>query len=230
MRRTVDGVVSASEHPLSIIIIGLGRANFEKMEFLDSDDDLLISSSGERMERDIVQFLPFRKFEQSPWLLARETLAEIPEQFGAFVRQHKVEPMRGQCAPQWAEAVGVRKEKTPSLDVRDFIRVKQRRYSSSLESGTFKLSPSNRAEFSKTSQTSQPDISDLYGQAGDTTKVNTENNCIKSTDPENAKDVDETKPIDSQPDINLLASQNDDCMTSGDSQLQRVNTPPDYTP
>lgn len=40
--------------PLSIIIIGIGNENFDKMEILDADEIPLVSSNGEVMKRDVV--------------------------------------------------------------------------------------------------------------------------------------------------------------------------------
>ena len=48
---------------MSIIIIGVGGADFSAMEFLDGDDGRLRSQSGESAMRDIVQFVPFRDFQ-----------------------------------------------------------------------------------------------------------------------------------------------------------------------
>ncbi len=44
-------------------------------------------------QRDIVQFVPFRKFSQgSPALLAQETLAEVPNQFLSFMQKSGFKP------------------------------------------------------------------------------------------------------------------------------------------
>ena len=43
---------------MSIIIIGVGNADFGLMEQLDGDDAALKNSRGIRAERDIVQFVP----------------------------------------------------------------------------------------------------------------------------------------------------------------------------
>lgn len=50
---------------MSIIIVGVGAADFSAMEFLDSDDKLLRSPRGDVAARDIVQFVPFRDFQVS---------------------------------------------------------------------------------------------------------------------------------------------------------------------
>lgn len=59
---TIRAIVYASSLPLSIIIVGVGEADFDKMDVLDSDDGLLADSAGNRAKRDIVQFVPIRNF------------------------------------------------------------------------------------------------------------------------------------------------------------------------
>ena len=54
LQKTIDEVVKACYLPLSIIIIGIGDEDFNKMEILDADDVPLVSSTGETMKRDIV--------------------------------------------------------------------------------------------------------------------------------------------------------------------------------
>ena len=41
-----------------------GPADFGAMNVLDGDDGVLRTPYGERAQRDIVQFVPFREFEQ----------------------------------------------------------------------------------------------------------------------------------------------------------------------
>ncbi len=65
MDQTRTAVVNASHLPMSIIIVGVGGADFSAMEFLDSDDKLLRSPRGDVAARDIVQFVPFRDFKVS---------------------------------------------------------------------------------------------------------------------------------------------------------------------
>lgn len=55
-------IVNAAKLPMSIIIVGVGGADFSAMEFLDSDSGALRALSGEVAVRDIVQFVPFRQF------------------------------------------------------------------------------------------------------------------------------------------------------------------------
>ena len=59
MEKTIDLIVSATELPLSIIIVGVGEADFTNMNRLDGDNGLF-NSKGQKARRDIVQFVPFR--------------------------------------------------------------------------------------------------------------------------------------------------------------------------
>ena len=65
MNKTKEAIVYASRLPMSLIIVGVGRADFEAMNELDGDDGVLRSPRGEPVARDIVQFVPFRDFEQA---------------------------------------------------------------------------------------------------------------------------------------------------------------------
>ena len=59
MQATKRAIIDNSNLPFSIIIVGVGNADFDGMEELDSDDQLL-SLDGVTATRDIVQFVPFR--------------------------------------------------------------------------------------------------------------------------------------------------------------------------
>ena len=99
MYDTLETIVSSSNLPLSIIIIGIGNADFSSMEELDSDNKLLRSPSGKTAVRDIVQFVPFNQFlaaGHNPAVgrlhLAREVLREIPEQFIGYMKSRNIIP------------------------------------------------------------------------------------------------------------------------------------------
>jgi vacuolar-type H+-ATPase subunit F/Vma7 len=94
MDQTIESIVRGSEMPLSIIIIGIGNADFSAMETLDGDDMLLRSNiSGQTAKRDIVQFVPFNKFANQHYsALAKETLAEIPAQITGFYKNCNLVP------------------------------------------------------------------------------------------------------------------------------------------
>jgi vacuolar-type H+-ATPase subunit F/Vma7 len=79
LQKTIDEIVRGSNQALSIIIVGVGSADFEAMDQLDADEVPLWSQKYKRyMSADIVQFVPFREFMGNPMLLAKETLAEVP--------------------------------------------------------------------------------------------------------------------------------------------------------
>ncbi|XP_028814905.1 copine-8-like isoform X2 [Denticeps clupeoides] len=103
MAQTKESIVNASALPMSIIIVGVGPAEFDEMIELDGDE-IRISSRGRFAERDIVQFVPFRDYIDrrgnhilSMARLAKDVLAEIPDQFLQYMRTRGIKP---QCPPQ----------------------------------------------------------------------------------------------------------------------------------
>jgi len=93
MERTINSIVQAGKLPLSIIIVGVGSADFTNMDILDADDEPLKHSNGELMTRDIVQFVPFNKFKHEACILAAETLREIPDQVTDYMKMVEMSPM-----------------------------------------------------------------------------------------------------------------------------------------
>ena len=63
---------------ISIIIIGVGNANFKNMIELDSDFSLLKDNKGNQCIRDIVQVVPFNEYKGGD-KLAEAVLEEIPD-------------------------------------------------------------------------------------------------------------------------------------------------------
>ncbi|KAJ8010401.1 hypothetical protein DPEC_G00074690 [Dallia pectoralis] len=97
---TRAAVVNASRLPMSIIIIGVGGADFSAMEFLDGDDGRLRAPTGETAVRDIVQFVPFRQFQSSPKeALAQSVLAEVPGQVVTYFNMNKLSPPNSNTLP-----------------------------------------------------------------------------------------------------------------------------------
>jgi hypothetical protein len=84
MDSTIDLLVNNCNLPLSIIVVGVGNADFANMEKLDGDNGLY-NSKGKKAARDIVQFVPFREVGMNPDLLAKELLAEVPEQVTSYM-------------------------------------------------------------------------------------------------------------------------------------------------
>ncbi|XP_041713067.1 copine-8-like isoform X1 [Coregonus clupeaformis] len=98
MAQTKGAIVNAAKLPMSIIIVGVGQAEFDAMVELDGDD-IRISSRGKLAERDIVQFVPFRDYMDrtgnhvlSMARLAKDVLAEIPDQLILYMKNRGIKP------------------------------------------------------------------------------------------------------------------------------------------
>jgi hypothetical protein len=91
---TIDQLVEASFLPLSVIIVGIGKADFSNMVLLDADENPLIDSKGVKAVRDLVQFVPFLKYESNPQKLANEVLAEIPRQILEYYEFKNLDPIK----------------------------------------------------------------------------------------------------------------------------------------
>uniref|UniRef100_A0A8C9RJP7 Copine 8 n=1 Tax=Scleropages formosus TaxID=113540 RepID=A0A8C9RJP7_SCLFO len=98
MAQTKEAIVNASCLPMSIIIVGVGPAEFDAMVELDGDE-VRISSRGRYAERDIVQFVPFRDYVDrtgnhilSMARLAKDVLAEVPDQFLSYMKTRGIKP------------------------------------------------------------------------------------------------------------------------------------------
>ena len=88
--------MNASGLPMSIIIIGVGDADFSTMDALDGDGKVL-QSHGMKSKRDIVQFVELQKFMQPGYgwnkeLLGRAVLAEIPKQLTRYMKMQGFQP------------------------------------------------------------------------------------------------------------------------------------------
>ncbi|KAK0045850.1 copine-3 [Biomphalaria pfeifferi] len=100
MGDTKNAIVQASKLPMSLIIVGVGNADFSDMNELDGDNGVLKSLSGEPVKRDIVQFVPFREFKQkSPAELASHVLAEVPKQVTSYYKMRGIKPSPPRVAP-----------------------------------------------------------------------------------------------------------------------------------
>ncbi|KAL4617170.1 copine-4 isoform X2 [Arapaima gigas] len=98
MADTREAIVHASHLPMSVIIVGVGNADFSDMQMLDGDDGILRSPKGEPVLRDIVQFVPFRNFKHaSPAALAKSVLAEVPNQVVDYYNSKGIKP---KCASE----------------------------------------------------------------------------------------------------------------------------------
>ena len=82
-KRTLQSIADA---PLSIVIVGIGNADFSAMQFLDDFE------TRNSFNRDIVQFVEFRRHEFDKMSLTRATLDEIPHQLVQFFHARGIMP------------------------------------------------------------------------------------------------------------------------------------------
>ncbi|CAM9580353.1 unnamed protein product [Ectocarpus sp. 12 AP-2014] len=93
VEKTVEAIVASSDYPFSIVIVGVGKADYTSMKRLDGDDVRLVNKAGKRAGRDIVQFVPMRDFAgKSSHALAKEVLAEIPAQVIEYMENNQIPP------------------------------------------------------------------------------------------------------------------------------------------
>lgn len=87
MDETKSLIIDASALPLSIIIIGVGMEKFKMMKELDSDGQALRDTSGRAAQRDIVQFVKFKKYSNAgAHVLAEKVLKEVPDQLVSYMQ------------------------------------------------------------------------------------------------------------------------------------------------
>ena len=101
LRETVDRIVRCTAYPLSIIIVGIGDADFSAMETLDSDEYSLVDGLGQKAQRDIVQFVRLNEFKEvaedgsiytAADKLAEAVLAEVPDQLVGYMQSKDIKP------------------------------------------------------------------------------------------------------------------------------------------
>ena len=92
LKQTIDVIVAGSYLPLSIIIIGIGNANFDSMASLYGVSTPMINSNGTKKFRDIVQFVHFNKYRNNPDMLAEKVLEEIPRQLIEYYSMNSLYP------------------------------------------------------------------------------------------------------------------------------------------
>jgi len=86
MDQTRAAILEASVLPISIIIVGVGSADFSCMNVLDGDEYPLVDVYGKKI-RDIVQFVSYdMKYAMNIALFSQELLYEIPAQVENYFR------------------------------------------------------------------------------------------------------------------------------------------------
>ena len=92
MNETIDELVEASYLPISVIIIGVGHGGFGNMDILDADEEPLFDKNHRKAARDLVQFVPFFKYQNDGEKLAEQVLEEVPRQVCEYYQQNNIIP------------------------------------------------------------------------------------------------------------------------------------------
>jgi hypothetical protein len=85
--QTKETIRAAGDAPLSIVIVGIGQADFSAMQFLD---DFQGQEGG---GRDICQFVEFQRHEFNKLHLTQATLEEIPDQVVDYFQSNGIKPL-----------------------------------------------------------------------------------------------------------------------------------------
>ncbi|CAL9102274.1 unnamed protein product [Musa acuminata var. zebrina] len=94
LQETKDALVKASDLPLSILIVGVGGADFKEMEILDAERGRIIESpTGRVASRDIVQFVAMRDAQSGEVSVIQSLLAELPRQFMSYMQSRDVDQL-----------------------------------------------------------------------------------------------------------------------------------------
>ena len=86
IEETIDSIIEASKYPFSIIIIGIGANVTYDMKSLNGENGKLISSKGEELNKDIVQYVHFNDFADDLIKLTEEVLKYIPAQISNYYK------------------------------------------------------------------------------------------------------------------------------------------------
>ena len=81
---TIDSIIESSKYPLSIIIIGVGASVNNDMKRLNGESGKLISSSGEILKKDIVQYVHYNDYADDINKLTEAVLKYIPDQVSDY--------------------------------------------------------------------------------------------------------------------------------------------------
>ena len=89
MPLTKDTIFELSHLPCSVIIIGVGDADFSAMEELDGDGGRLHNTRGQPCPRDIVQFVGYNDAVRRGDL-AGQVLSEVPKQLVSYMQMRNI--------------------------------------------------------------------------------------------------------------------------------------------
>ena len=86
IEETIDSIIEISKYPISFIIIGVGDDVTSDMKTLNGENGKLISSNGETLNKDIVQYVHFNDYANDLNKLTKAVLKYIPEQISNYFK------------------------------------------------------------------------------------------------------------------------------------------------
>ena len=86
INETIDSIIEASKFPISFIIIGIGDDVSNDMKRLNGENGKLISSEGEVLNKDIVQYVHFKDYANDLNKLTEAVLKYIPDQISNYYK------------------------------------------------------------------------------------------------------------------------------------------------
>jgi copine 5/8/9 len=93
MKETCKEIVKMSYMPVSLVIVGIGDEDFDDMETLDADTQVLQADDGRYAARDIIQFVPLDDIKEMAYVeVAERVLSEIPHHFVDYMVLQQIEP------------------------------------------------------------------------------------------------------------------------------------------
>ena len=88
---TIDSIIESSKFPVSIIIIGIGDSVTNDMKKLNGESGKLVSSNGEVLNKDIVQYVHFNDYASDIQKLTEVVLKYIPDQISNYYKDKSIE-------------------------------------------------------------------------------------------------------------------------------------------
>jgi hypothetical protein len=89
---TVNAICEAAKYPISIIIVGVGGCNFDDMYKLEEKAEFLINKERMQINRKIIDFIPFIKYESNIPLLKEKIFEDIPSKIIEFFAIEDISP------------------------------------------------------------------------------------------------------------------------------------------
>ena len=86
IQETINSIIEASKYPISFIIIGVGADVNYDMKVLNGENGKLVSSSGELLNKDNVQYVHFNDYADDLNKLTEAVLKYIPDQISDYYK------------------------------------------------------------------------------------------------------------------------------------------------